>query len=159
MAKKISSGTQSEPTFYNLFGISCHLKDYRLSYLLNRSLDLEFTKMDDFQGFSFYFCRHEECFNAYYLLANRTPESILLPELKQTDFILLVEGPFKKIQKERLLENIKSIPNVLTSFEIRFSTIKNYEAILTDLEIHYMNIIKDSKLKYSLTKKQEEPLC
>ncbi|MCK9421633.1 MAG: IPExxxVDY family protein [Bacteroidales bacterium] len=153
MVKKIPFNSRSEPSQYTLFGISCHLKDYRLSYLLNAKLDLEFTKMDDFQGFSFYFCRDEELFNIYYLLSNRIPESILLPELKQTDFLLIVEGPMKKINKDRLLQNIKAIPNVLTSFEIRFTTIKNYENMLADLEIHCMKIKKNSTMKYSPIKK------
>ena len=149
MAKKVVLETRSEPILFTLFGISCHLKDYCLSYYLNQKLDLEFVKMDDFQGYSFYFCRDDDCFNSYYLLGNRGQEAILLPDLKQTDFLLLLEGPVKKPQKERLLEKIKGIQNVLTAFEVRFETIKNYNSMLTDLELHLMNILKESKIKYS----------
>ena len=153
MAKKIFLETRDEPALFTLFGISCHLKDYRLSYHLNHKLDLSFVKMEDFLGFSFYFLRDEDCFNSYYLLGNRGQESILLPDLKQTDFLLLVEGPVKKIQKERLLEKIRGIQNVLTAFEVRFETIKNYNIMLTDLELHLMNILKDLRNKYSPLKK------
>jgi hypothetical protein len=163
MARKIILETRSEPALYTLFGISCHLKDYRLSFLLNQGLDLEFIKMEDFRaaiaprkepdGFSFYFYRDEDRFNAYYLLANRGEESVLLPELRQTDFLLLLEGPCKKAQKDHLLSTIKAIPNVLTAFEIRFETIRNYENFLTDLEIHFMTLTRDSKVKYSPLKK------
>jgi hypothetical protein len=153
MAKKIILETRSEPILFTLFGISCHLKDYRLSYHLNQRLELSLVKMDDFQGFSFYFCRDEDCYNSYYLLGNRGQESILLPDLKQTDFILLLEGPAKKTQKERLLNSIKGIQNVLTAFEVRFETIKNYNTMLTDLELHLMNILKEAKIKYSPIKK------
>lgn len=156
MAKKILFENRSEPVLFTLFGISCHLKDYRLTFLLNKKLELEFTKMEDFNNYSFYYCRDEDRFNTYYLLGNRGQDTILFPGLKQTDFILLVEGPFKKVQKEKLLENIRAIQNVLTSFEIRFETIKNYESVLTDLEIHMMQILKESKIKYSPSKKQEE---
>ena len=58
-----------------------------------------------------------------------------------------------KRQKERLLENIRGIQSVLTSFEIRFETIKNYETVLNDLEIHFMNINKESKVTFSPFKK------
>jgi len=156
MAKKILIETRSEPALFTLFGISCHLKDYRLTFLLNKKLGLEFIKMEDFAAYSFYFCRDDDHFNTYFLLGNRGQDTILFPGLKQTDFILLVEGPFKKIQKDKLLESIKDIPNVLTAFGIRFETIKNYEAVLTDLEIHLMNIQKELKVKYSPSKKQEE---
>ena len=153
MAKKILLETRSEPILFTLFGISCHLKDYRLSYYLNQKLELSFVKMEDFLGCSFYFCRDEDCFNSYYLLGNRGPETILLPDLRQTDFLLLAEGPFKKAQKEQLLEKIKGIQSVLTAFEVRFETIKNYNQMLTDLEIHLMNILKEAKIIYSPIKK------
>jgi len=153
MAKKTSILPSPGPSPFTLFGVSCHLNDYRLSYLLNSKLELEFIKMDDFQGFSFYLYQDEEFFTNYYLLSNRTQESILFPELKQTDFLLLTEGPMKKFSKEELLKNIRGIPHVLTAFEIRPQTIKNYETMLNDLEIHYMKIKKSATLKYSPTKK------
>ncbi len=153
MAKKIFLESRSQPSLFTIFGISCHLKDFRLSFLLNKMLELEFAKMEDFKSYSFYFCRDEDHYNGYYLLGNRGPDSILLPELKQTDFILLIEGPFKKIQKEQLLIKIREIQNVLTAFEVRFETIKNYETLFADLELHFMKILKEAKIKYSPLKK------
>jgi hypothetical protein len=153
MAKKVFLESRAEPTLFTLFGISCHLKDYRISYHLNHKLELSLVKMDDFLGYSFYFCRDEDHFNSYYLLGNRGQESILLPDLKQTDFILLLEGPVKKAQKEQLLEKIRGIQNVLTAYEVRFETIKNYSQMLTDIELHLMNILKEAKIKYSPIKK------
>jgi hypothetical protein len=153
MAKKVFLETRPEPILFTLFGISCHLKDYRLSFHLNLRMDLAFAKMDDFRGFSFYYCRDEDSLNAYYLLGNRGEESILLPDLRQTDFILLVEGPLKKNQKERLLLQIKEIQNVLTAFEVRFETIKQYDSMLNDLELHLMKIGQETRVKYSPLKK------
>jgi len=156
MAKKILLNTRPEPTHYTLIGISCHLKDYRLSYLLNRQLDLNLVKLDDFRDFSLYFCRDEDRMNSYFLLGNRGQETVLLPELKQTDYLLLLEGHVRKPQKEKLLEKIRSIQHVLTTFEVRFETIRNYETILNDLVIHFMNILKETKTRYAPLKKQED---
>lgn len=163
MAKKFQLETRSEPALFTLIGISCHIKDYRLSYLLNQKVELNFQKMDDmvsstaFQRkpdtFSFYYCRDEDQFNTYYLLSNRGQESVLVNELRQTDFLLLVEGPFKKSQLDALLRTIRLIPQVLACFEIKFSTLKNFENILTDLELHYMTISRESKIKYPSLKK------
>ena len=149
MAKKFLTETRSEPTLFTLLGISCHLRDYHLTYLLNEKLELEFIKEDDFQGYPFFFCRDENCFNAYYLLGNRGQESILFPDMKQADYLLLIEGPFKKSQLERLMKNIRQIDNILMSFEISPEKIKNFETMLNDLELHVMNIHKDLKIKYS----------
>lgn len=153
MARKILLETRSESILFTLFGISCHLKDYRLSFHLNNGLDLELVKMDDFHGFSFYFCRDEDRMNSYYLLGNRGQDAILMPDLKQTDFLLFVEGPVRKVQKERLLARIREIQNVLTAFEVRFETVKDYRLVLNDLELHLMNIQMELKTKYSPLKK------
>jgi hypothetical protein len=109
--------------------------------------------MDDFMGYSFYFCRNDDSMNVFYLLGNRGQDTILLPDLKQTDFLLLIEGQVKKIHKERLLDQIKGIQNVLTAFEVRFETIKNHESMLTDIELHLMNIMKVVKKSFTPLKK------
>ncbi len=152
MAKKILLEHRSLPILLTLFGISCHSRDYFLVYNLNKHLELSFAKMDDFHGHSFFYFRDDNDFNAYYLLGNRSQESVLLPELKQTDYLLLVEGPFKKLQKENLLKVIRNAQGVLTAFEIRFETIKNYDVMLNDLELHHMRINLEMKHKYSLSK-------
>ncbi|HNW74342.1 MAG TPA: IPExxxVDY family protein [Bacteroidales bacterium] len=153
MAKKVLQSAESGSLHYTLFGISCHLKDFRLSYLLNKQLGMDFSKKDDFREFSFYLYADEDHFNTYFLLSNRGPEKVMIPELKQTDYLMLVEGPCKKKQKEWLLENIRAIPNVLTAFEIRFETIKNHPSLLDDLELHFIEINKELKIKYSPVKK------
>ena len=148
MGKKILLNVRSEPTYFTLIGISCHLKDYRLSYLLNQKLECSFSKLEDLQDFSFYYYRDEDRYNTYTLIANRSQESVLVPQLKQTDFLLLVEGEFKKAQKDPVLNAIRTIPNVLTAYEIRLPEIKNFEILLTDIEMHVMNIFKIVKSKY-----------
>jgi hypothetical protein len=158
MAKKIFLETRSEPAYFTLVGISCHIRDYRISFLLNQSLEFVLSKQDDLhipaQGnipegdFSFYLYRDEDLRNAYYLLANRTTENVLVPELKQMDFLLLVEGEFRKNRKDALLKAIRAIPNVLMANEVKFTDIKNYENLLTELELHMTSISKISRQKY-----------
>jgi len=145
--------SRAEHSFFTFAGVSCHLQDYRLSFLLNQKLFAGFKKIDDFTGnYSLYFYLDEECRNSYYLISNRSEEKILFPELKQTDFLLLVEGPFKKNQLDHLLKTIRTIPNVLTAFEIQVSSLKNFPGFLADLELHLMNTKKESKLKPAFTK-------
>ncbi|MCX6286934.1 MAG: IPExxxVDY family protein [Bacteroidetes bacterium] len=155
MAKKIMLESRAEASFFTLAGVSCHLKDYRLSFLLNQNLHTGFRKMDDLTGnLSLYFYLDEECRNSYYLICNRSEEKVLFPELKQTDFVMLVEGPFKKTQLDRLLKTIRAIPNVLTAFEIQVSSLKNFSGFLADLELHLMKIKIESKTyKPTVTKK------
>lgn len=150
MAKRILLEIHSSPSWYSMAGISCHLRDYRLSYMLNQHLGFRLVRMDDLPflqpgakepaPFTLFRWIDEERQNTYYLLANRSDEALLLQKVKQADFILLVEGPFSKKQEEDLLSRLRSVPNVLTAFSIPFSSVKNYEAILTDLEMHLSEI-------------------
>ncbi len=156
MPRKFIHSSSPDSPSYTILGISCHLKDYRLSFMLNRQAGFELSKLDDFNGFSFYSCRDDDTFNTYFLLANRNTEGVLLPELKQTDYMLIVEGPYKKTRKEKLLENIRAIQNILTAFEIRFETIRNWETLLNDLELHYIKLNKEAKTTFSHLKKQED---
>jgi len=102
--------------------------------------------------FSLYHYYDEDYFNNYYLIANRSQEFVLLPEIKQVDFLMIVEGEFKKAQKDRVIKCIRSIPNVLTAYEIKFAEIKNHETLLNDLEMHFMMIAKEKKIKYTQAK-------
>ena len=158
MSKKIFLEIRSEPAIFTLIGISCHLKDYRISFLLNKHLGLDFLKLEDLKitltdkkdpaEFSRYLYYDEDYFNSYYLISNRNEEYVLAPEIKQVDFLLIVEGEFKKAQKDRLIRSIRNIPNILAAYEIKFAEIKNYEAILNDIEMHLINITKEKKINY-----------
>lgn len=158
MAKKIYLQARSEPAFFTLLGISCHLRDYRLSYLLNQHLEFSFIKRDDLHiipssnkgqaDFSFYSYRNEERLNYFYLVANRSQSFLLIPEMRQFDFLLIVEGKYNKAEKDPMIKTIRSLPGILTIFEVKFSEIKNHENLLTDIELHVMKIQKVPKIKY-----------
>jgi hypothetical protein len=146
MAKRVLLEIHTTPAWYTLAGISCHQKDYRLAFLLNESLRIRLTRLDDMPYlapgakepvlYSLYRWRDEDQYNTYYLLTNRSDESLLIPQVKQADFLMLIEGPFKRKQQDDLLSRLRKVPNVLTAFPISFSAVKNYESILTDLELH-----------------------
>lgn len=162
MSKKILLDIRSEPAIFTLIGISCHMKDYRISYLLNKQLGSDFLKMEDLKvalnnkkepaEFSLYHYLDEDYFNTYYLLANRSQDYVLAPEIKQVDFLLIVEGELRKAKKDRLIKCIRNIPNVLTAYEIKFAEIKNYETLLNDMEMHFIRIKKGNKIRYEQKK-------
>ena len=158
MSKKIFLDIRSEPAIFTLIGISCHVKDYRISFLLNKHLGSDFLKIEDLKvalnnkkdpaEFSLYYYYDEDYFNTYYLVSNRSQELVLAPEIKQVDFLMIVEGDFRKSQKDHLIKHVREIPNILMAYEIKFAEIKNYETLLNDLEMHFMKIKKGKKVKY-----------
>ena len=136
------------------------MMDYRLIHLLNKEPGFNFSKEDDLKinvsakiqvaSFSLYSGRDEDQRNSYYLIANFSQDIVLIPEFKHTDFIMLIEGDFKKQRKDTLLKAIRSVPKVLTAFEIKVTDIKNPETFLTDFEMHITDIRKENKQKIKL---------
>ncbi len=156
MARRIFLDIHSESSSYILVGLSTQLKDYRLSFLLNKIPGLHFSRLEelsvaipgekDVAIYSLYTSSNEETFNTYYLLSNRSGDQFLVPSLKQTDYLMLIEGPFKKQQKDELLLALRAIPNLLLAAEVNPMTVKLFETLITDLEIHIMNINKKEVL-------------
>jgi hypothetical protein len=156
MSKKILLDVRPEPAIFSLIGVSCHMKDYRISFLLNKYLGFDLLKMEDLKitfnnkqdpkEFSFYYYYDDDYFNTYYLMSNRSQEVVLAPEIKQVDFLLIVEGEFKKSQMERLIKSIRDIPNILAAYEVKFAEIKNFETLLNDMEMHLMKIKRETKV-------------
>jgi hypothetical protein len=107
-------------------------------------MGLVFRKKDDFRGFSFYSCPDENGFYHYYILGNRSEESILIPEFRQIDFLFIIEGPVRKPWKETILKGIRVIPNVIMAFEISSESIRNIDSLLNELEMHVSGLSRHS---------------
>jgi hypothetical protein len=157
MARKIKLKTRPEPVYYTILGISCHYMDYRFMHLINKAMDVNFSREDDLTSslpasgrpatFSFYSFKDEDQRNIYYLISNLNEDFILIPELKHIDYIMLIEGDFKKKKKDALLSVIRSVQKVQMAFEIKVADFKNAESFLTDVEMHISDIQRKIKSK------------
>ena len=154
MAKKVLLKTSSEPVFYTIVGISCHLMDYRIIHLMNRELGFSFVREEDLEinfpgsdqsaAFSFYSYHDEDQRSSYYLVSNFSNDVVLLSEFRHIDFILFMDGDFERKKKDALLNTIRSISKVQTAFEIRSEAIRNAESFLTDIEMHISDIRQEA---------------
>ena len=125
---------------YQIVGICCHLKNYKLAYFINKALSLNLIKQEDFtfsfvdalkSAFSFYKHNLEENQLNIYLVQNRSSEGgVLIPEYKQADYVFIVENE-ENFNEESLeyLTKIKNISLVLTAFNIDYKSLK-YKDIL-----------------------------
>jgi hypothetical protein len=136
MAKRFILENRKGTIPVTILGISCHCRDYQLSFYLQKKLELDLARQDDFNGHPFFYFRDDNDFNLYYLLGNRCEDSFLIPEFRQMDLLLFIEGPFKKAQKDQFIRTIKTIPQVLLALEILPDSIKNHEQLVHDIEIH-----------------------
>ena len=120
---------------YQIVGISCYLKDYRIAWLINKCLNINLIKLTDhivtnnsntdFQ-FSMYADRNLENETAYFLLANKTIGGFLLPEKKIFDYFLILENlsDFPNIYQE-ILQTLKTQKDIITIAKIDYDALKN----------------------------------
>ena len=155
MAKKIIFTASGSAEDYVLAGISCHLRDYRFCFLVNRELGLSFRKLDDLlyvapkktEGipFSLYISGDPEYRCSYTLLNNTNTRGILLPLYRQFDYLFIMQGEMPEGKKDELLKAIKNIENVLAVQELDPENIPGIENIMDQLELHLLEIKKENK--------------
>lgn len=150
MVKKLSSNIDYAAEF-SFIGISCHLKDYRLSFFINQELDLKLKKIEDFVQeddqknsftYSLFYFRCPDTNNNFCLISNHHSEKKLIQAYKQFDYFLLVQNNLSSMKKKDLISNLKKIPNLLAAYEIELGKVKNIDQLLVDLELQLIENLK-----------------
>jgi hypothetical protein len=118
-----------------LFGIVTQLKDYRLCWHINASLAMDLKKMNDIEIVSrkknrtavFSLCRYENELDKWlvYLVSNRHQGEYLLPELKLTDFLFIINGEMDAATKDQILSALKNIPAIQMVVPLLFESLKS----------------------------------
>jgi hypothetical protein len=130
--------TIEEDYDFSLIGISCHTKDYRLCWELNKALDTDLIRTTDFEiskksetiSFSFYEYIDEANYLEYFLISNRAKNGFLIPEQKKVDFFLMVRGNISESLTKEIIGKINSLSLVLTSFNIDPNQLKSKQNLL-----------------------------
>lgn len=106
-----------------LLGIYCAYRDYRICFELNHALELSFEKQDDFEiqlekkgatGQFAIFLAENSDEEQFFVVSNKSVNGLLIPELKQVDYFLLVRNNTRYTTTQLLIEKIKSI-NIVSS--------------------------------------------
>ena len=112
---------------FALVGISCHLKDYRFVWMLNKVLKSSFIKTKPFltsdSDRSFSQFEYPTELSTEYIFANRGLKGYLINKKPQVDFWLRLEGPNNERLKKWTKE-IQVIPQVLFAYEESLEKIK-----------------------------------
>lgn len=123
---------------FELVGICSHAKDYRLSWEINKALEFDLEKDNNYeinvkgdnQSYSFFSFIDDENLVEFYLINNRCSNGILIPEEKKADYFLLIRGVLRGGQKEELIDRIGNIKTVLTTYEVDVDQLKSKSNLL-----------------------------
>ena len=124
-----------------LIAITSSLRDYRLCYFINKVTGLKLHKTADYEigipppiglaSFSRYADVDETNETEYYLLANRGLDGgILVPEMRHSDYFLLIRNFIDDEDLTELLDHIVSIADVVAASEIAPEKLKSKENLI-----------------------------
>lgn len=123
-----------------LLGISSAENDYRLIWNINQHLGLAFVKTDNHKvmgkdgkkeyEFSNYRYEDEDTFLNYRFIANKSDEGPLIDELKNIDYLLVVQGDYTASFTKDLVSGLKNIEHVNGVFRIDPESLKYPEKLL-----------------------------
>lgn len=125
---------------FQLIGISCHEKEYRICWGLNSRLNWRLEKNDtdldvvvkrsnQSSRHTVYTYLEEDNENEYTLLSNRSSDGKIIPEKSQADYLLMIKEN-RSLLVEDYLQEIKAIPFVLTAFEIDVPNLRSKENLI-----------------------------
>lgn len=142
-----------------LIGISSHEKEYRVCWALNNSLELALNKSESLEVkgkkqetsafFSLFQHIDEDNFREYYVLTNRSENKsaenqtadlfgnagtneneLLIPELKQINYFLVIKGELEEEEIQKIVEQIKKIEWIQAAVNIDVSTLKSKQNLI-----------------------------
>lgn len=133
---------EEENDDFLIIGICSHIKDYRITWLINQQLNLELvrsetdlvnwtsakSKRQSYARFQY----HDEQLEAdYYLISNNAGNIKLLPDQKMFDFFLMIKNN-NELSLPNLVKELMAIPEILTAYAIDSKQIKHKDNIIFD---------------------------
>jgi hypothetical protein len=126
---------------FNLIGVCCHEKDYRLCWAINSILDLNLSRLKEDislifnkkskSNANFHIFSYECKINLaqYYLISNKCENTSLVPEKSHFDFFFMIKSNEIK-SYNYYLQKLQSIPFILKSNKVNVEDLKSRENLI-----------------------------
>lgn len=123
----------------SIIGISSSTRDYRLCWFINNLLPIKFSRIDDlliysdFGEESYHSCYKFGMENSeidLYLLSNKSGNSYLVPEMKESDFFIISSESLLEEDQKELIRLLNRVEVIQTAYSIDPYSIKSKENLL-----------------------------
>jgi len=126
---------------FELIGICCHEKDYRLCWAINNLFKIALEKSNECieiilnksknhsANFSFFKYDSENQLTSCYLIKNKSDNHILISEKQHVDYLFMIKSS-EKINYDDILVKLRTIPFVLTAHNIIVNQLKSKEYLI-----------------------------
>jgi len=123
-----------------LLGVVTDEPDYKLCWLINRSLNMNFEKQEelqlfnrklqDVQAFSLFTYYDEDAMITFRIIKNRTENGYYLDELKNIDYLIHIQGEINTLRISNFMLSVGALEPVRMCVPTDLSRIKNKERLI-----------------------------
>jgi len=123
-----------------LIAITSQLKDYRLCYHINKELNADFRKVNDYElnlfagnaplQFSQYFYQIKASQTEFYIISNHSATGFLIPEMGKVNYFMLIKNHFDEEDLDSMISRLKQIGTIKTVLRVNPKRIKSNENLL-----------------------------
>ena len=125
---------------FTIWGINSSMEDYRLCLHLNQYLKWNFKRVHDIEfyspqiksnkHFNAYKFKNEVDFYTLEFIQNKNSGNILIPELKNIDFLFLLNGEDDYFDREEFTNLLMKTPGVQSVMSIEVNSLKSKHNLL-----------------------------
>jgi hypothetical protein len=140
MSKKTKNIISAISYNFNIWGINSALEDYRLCWLLNQMLEWKLIRVEDiafynqkekkYNNFSAYKFINDIDYYTVEIIKNKNNGNVLIPEMKNFDYIFLFQGEQDYFNKDEITLLFKQLKGIQSIFEIDMENIKSKHNLL-----------------------------
>lgn len=140
---------------YCMLSLVSHLKDYSLCFHINKVLNFEFEKYEDFfcevgdpevtPGYSWYYYYDDICRTSYYLIGNKSNGHRLMSAQKQVDYFLIIKDAVNDGDVKGLSTILRKTTGIVAVIQPDMSKIKNINNLFQLIELHELEFVKKEK--------------
>ncbi len=123
-----------------LIAITAPLKDYVLCHKINTRLNTQFAKVNDHEiffnidepawFFSKYYFFVEQGEVEYYLISNKSTYGLLIPEMSNADFFIIIKEFIDKEDLDYLINGLNKLPDIQVAAKIDPAKLKSKENLV-----------------------------
>jgi len=123
-----------------LLGVVTDEPDYRLCWMINRILDMNFEKQEELQlfhrkldkeqEFSYFSYHDSDTLITFRIIRNRSENGYFLDELKNIDYLIHIQGEINTTRINDFMQSVGALEPVRMCVPSDLSRIKNKERLL-----------------------------
>lgn len=139
MAKKTLDFDIEDHIDFDLIGIICAYKDYRLCFEINQILGIELVKTNDLEIklekngstgiFSLYQYLNTDD-EQYYLITNKGNISFFIPEQKHVDYFMMIKNKSSLTDLDDIIKQLKTVSMINSVFVVDAQKLKSADHFL-----------------------------